>query len=97
MNTAATLASPALAQQVRTEHPIWRTSVLFTVIMTVVFGVAYPLALTLVAKTLFPHKAAGSLIEPSAFFFKHRIHIAESFVAIQTALSRCATISEGFP
>lgn len=63
MNTAATLASPALAQQVRTEHPIWRTSVLFTVIMTVVFGVAYPLALTLVAKTLFPHKAAGSLIE----------------------------------
>lgn len=40
-----------------------RQSVLVFVALTVVTGVAYPLVLTGVAQTVFPHEANGSLIE----------------------------------
>jgi potassium-transporting ATPase KdpC subunit len=43
-------------------HSVWRTSILYTVIATVVFGLGYPLLVTLLAGVLFPHKADGSLI-----------------------------------
>jgi len=42
---------------------VWRTSIRFTILMTALFGLAYPLALTGIAGALFPHQAAGSLIE----------------------------------
>jgi K+-transporting ATPase ATPase C chain len=45
-----------------TAHPVWRTSILYTLIATVVFGLGYPLVVTLLAGALFPHKADGSLI-----------------------------------
>jgi potassium-transporting ATPase KdpC subunit len=45
-----------------TSHSVWRTSILYTVIATVVFGLGYPLLVTLLAGVLFPHKADGSLI-----------------------------------
>src|ERR1035437_6108603 len=45
-----------------TVHPIWKTSIRFTLIATVVFGLAYPLLVTGIASVVFPHKAAGSLI-----------------------------------
>jgi K+-transporting ATPase ATPase C chain len=41
---------------------VWRTSIRFTLLMTLAFGIVYPLALTGVAGAIFPHKAAGSLI-----------------------------------
>jgi K+-transporting ATPase ATPase C chain len=43
-------------------HPVWRTSILYTLIATVVFGLGYPLVVTVLAGALFPHKADGSLI-----------------------------------
>src|SRR5580658_2907637 len=43
-------------------HSVWRTSIRFTLVATVLFGLAYPLAVTGIAKVLFPHQAAGSLI-----------------------------------
>jgi len=43
-------------------HSLWRTSILYTLIATVVFGLGYPLLVTLLAGALFPHKADGSLI-----------------------------------
>ena len=43
-------------------HSVWRTSLLYTVIATLLFGLGYPLLVTLLAGALFPHKAAGSLI-----------------------------------
>jgi K+-transporting ATPase ATPase C chain len=43
-------------------HSVWRTSILYTLIATVVFGLGYPLLVTLLAGVLFPHKANGSLI-----------------------------------
>jgi len=43
-------------------HSVWRTSILFTLVTAVLFGLGYPLLLTGLAGLIFPHKAAGSLI-----------------------------------
>ena len=43
-------------------HSVWKTSIRFTLITTVLLGLAYPLVLTGIAGVLFPHQAAGSLI-----------------------------------
>jgi potassium-transporting ATPase KdpC subunit len=43
-------------------HSVWKTSIRFTLVATVLFGLAYPLAVTGIAGVLFPHQAAGSLI-----------------------------------
>jgi K+-transporting ATPase ATPase C chain len=43
-------------------HSVWKTSIRFTVVTTILLGLAYPLAVTGVAGLIFPHKAAGSLI-----------------------------------
>ena len=57
----STLA-PVVPQVASPTHSVWRTSIRFTIIATVLFGVAYPLLVTAIAGVLFPHKAAGSLI-----------------------------------
>ena len=43
-------------------HSVWRTSVRFAVLTTIVLGLAYPLFITGIAQLLFPHQANGSLI-----------------------------------
>ena len=43
-------------------HSVWKTSIRFTLVTTLLLGLAYPLALTGIARVLFPHQAAGSLI-----------------------------------
>jgi K+-transporting ATPase ATPase C chain len=43
-------------------HSVWKTSILFTLVTAVLFGLGYPLLLTGLAGIIFPHKAAGSLI-----------------------------------
>jgi potassium-transporting ATPase KdpC subunit len=63
MNSAVVLSSLAHAQEVQTDHSVWRTSIRFTLLMTLALGIGYPLTLTGIAGVVFPHKAAGSLIE----------------------------------
>jgi K+-transporting ATPase ATPase C chain len=43
-------------------HSVWKTSIRFTLVATVLFGLGYPLLVTGIASVLFPHKAGGSLI-----------------------------------
>jgi K+-transporting ATPase ATPase C chain len=43
-------------------YSVWKTSILFTIVTTVLLGLGYPLFITGVAAVVFPHKAAGSLI-----------------------------------
>jgi potassium-transporting ATPase KdpC subunit len=43
-------------------HSVWKTAIRFTLITTVLLGLAYPLLITAIAGVLFPHQAAGSLI-----------------------------------
>jgi K+-transporting ATPase ATPase C chain len=43
-------------------HSVWKTSIRFTLVTTVLLGFAYPLAITGIAGMLFPHQASGSLI-----------------------------------
>jgi K+-transporting ATPase ATPase C chain len=59
--------APAVAQKTASKnasrtHSVWKTSIRFTIVTTILLGLAYPLAVTGVASLLFPHKAAGSLI-----------------------------------
>jgi len=41
---------------------VWKTSIRFTLVTTLLPGLAYPLAMTGIAAALFPRQAAGSLI-----------------------------------
>jgi len=43
-------------------HSVWNTSIRFTLLATVLFGLGYPLLVTGIAGVIFPHKAGGSLI-----------------------------------
>jgi potassium-transporting ATPase KdpC subunit len=43
-------------------HSVWKTSILFTLVSTVLLGLGYPLLVTGIASVTFPHQAGGSLI-----------------------------------
>jgi K+-transporting ATPase ATPase C chain len=43
-------------------HSVWRTSIRYTIVTTVLLGLGYPLLVTAIAGAIFPRKAAGSLI-----------------------------------
>jgi K+-transporting ATPase ATPase C chain len=43
-------------------HSVWKTSIRFTIVTTILLGLGYPLLVTGVAGLLFPHQAGGSLI-----------------------------------
>jgi potassium-transporting ATPase KdpC subunit len=43
-------------------HSVWRTSIRFTIVTTILVGIGYPLLVTGIAEAVFPRKAAGSLI-----------------------------------
>jgi K+-transporting ATPase ATPase C chain len=62
MHATTTFAPSAPVQTATVTHSIWRTSIRFTLLATLLFGIGYPLLVTGIAGTLFPHKAAGSLI-----------------------------------
>jgi K+-transporting ATPase ATPase C chain len=63
MHSTSTLApTPAAPAATEAKHSVWRTSIRFTIVTTLMVGIAYPLVVTGIAGTIFPRKAAGSLI-----------------------------------
>jgi potassium-transporting ATPase KdpC subunit len=62
VHSTSTLAPVAAPQAVSSTHSVWRTAVRFTIVTTVLLGIGYPLLVTGIAGTIFPRKAAGSLI-----------------------------------
>ena len=71
----------AHVQEAPVKHSVWRTSVLFTLVTAVIFGLGYPLLMTGLAQLLFPHQANGSLIElPNGQLIGSEI-IAQSFTS----------------
>lgn len=59
---ATTTFAPTPIRAAAVNHSIWGTSIRFTLLTTLLFGILYPLAVTGLAGAIFPHKAAGSLI-----------------------------------
>lgn len=43
-------------------HSVWKTSIRFTLVTTLLLGLGYPLLITGIASVLFPRQAGGSLI-----------------------------------
>jgi potassium-transporting ATPase KdpC subunit len=62
VHSTTTLTPTAATTQVTNAHSIWGTSIRFTLLATLLCGIAYPLVITGIASLLFPHQAGGSLI-----------------------------------
>ncbi|HUA96866.1 MAG TPA: potassium-transporting ATPase subunit KdpC [Terracidiphilus sp.] len=82
MHSSSTLiaheAAPAKTQDGKSQHPVWKTSILFTIVMTVVVGLGYPLVVTGIAELVFPKQANGSLILKNGQVIGSRL-LAQSF------------------
>jgi potassium-transporting ATPase KdpC subunit len=61
-STLSTLPVAAVTQTTVVKHSVLGTSIRFTILATVLCGLAYPLLVTGIAAVVFPHQASGSLI-----------------------------------
>jgi K+-transporting ATPase ATPase C chain len=93
MHSTTTLA-PA-TQTVITKQSVWKTSILFTIVTTVLLGLVYPLVVTGIAGLLFPHQAAGSLILKDGQIIGSEL-LAQSFTADKYFHPRPSAAGNGY-
>jgi K+-transporting ATPase ATPase C chain len=83
------------APEAPVHHSVWRTSILFTVVTAIVFGIAYPLLITVLAHVLFPHQAAGSLVVRNGQVIGSEL-IAQSFTSDKYFHPRPSAAGNGY-
>jgi K+-transporting ATPase ATPase C chain len=76
-------------------HSVWKTAIRFTLVTTLLLGLGYPLLLTGLAHVLFPHQAAGSLIQRNGQVIGSEL-IAQSFTADKYFHPRPSAAGNGY-
>jgi K+-transporting ATPase ATPase C chain len=77
-------------------HSVWKTSILFTIVTTVLLGLGYPLFVTGVAAVIFPHQAGGSLIKLNDGTVIGSELLAQSFVSDKYFHPRPSAAGNGY-
>lgn len=91
----STLAQVSVAPAVSAKHSLWRTSIRFTLVTTVLLGIGYPLLVTGIAEAIFPRKAAGSLILKDGQVIGSEL-LAQSFTADKYFHPRPSAAGNGY-
>ena len=95
MNSVSTAPAYVATQAAHARHSVWKTSILYTAVATLLFGIGYPLVVTLLAGALFPHKAAGSLILKDGQVIGSEL-IAQSFTSDKYFHPRPSAAGNGY-
>ena len=97
MHATATLTSSVQpqSQTASVTHSVWRTSIRFTLLTTLLFGIGYPLVVTGIAEALFPHKASGSLILKNGQIIGSEL-LAQSFTSDRYFHPRPSAAGNGY-
>lgn len=95
MHSVTTSPVHTAVQTTPARHSVWRTSILFTIVTTLIFGIGYPLVVTLLAGALFPHKAAGSLVLKDGQVIGSEL-IAQSFTSDRYFHPRPSAAGNGY-
>jgi len=82
-------------QESTVKHSLWGTSVRFTIVTAVIFGLGYPLLMTGLAKVLFPRQAEGTLIVRNGQVIGSEL-IAQNFVSDKYFHPRPSAAGNGY-